>query len=212
MTTGMSESSWVAIRGCAFVFQRQRLYHRHIGEWQARNFAHGRIYAVLHGGENYSLCAFSIPTAPRSRAWNRAGRKKHSVWWANWGIVFRWRRQVQISMAVRRELVYDERGGASRRRGQAHAWKRKQLKKARTERRQGRAVAANPLGDPPVLLAAARSSSYAFMWRVVYSFYGIELSAVAFYFRFCSSNYRKCSRKVPPKYTFNVWQSNFLCI
>ena len=36
-------------------------------------------------------------------------------------------------------------------------------RKARTEHRRGRAVAANPLGDPPVLLAAARSSSYAFI-------------------------------------------------
>ena len=32
-------------------------------------------------------------------------------------------------MAVRRELVYDERGGASRRRGQAHAWKENNSKK-----------------------------------------------------------------------------------
>lgn len=44
------------------------LYHRHIGERQARSFAHGRICAVLHGGGNYSLCAVSITTTPRSRA------------------------------------------------------------------------------------------------------------------------------------------------
>lgn len=47
-----------------------------------------------------------------------------------------------------------------------------------------RAVAANPLGDPPVSFAARCSSSYAFMWRVVYSFYGVELSSFAFYHRF----------------------------
>ena len=55
-------------------------------------------------------------------------------------------------MAVRRELVYDERGGASRRRG--------------------RAVAANPLDDPPVSLAAYCSSSYTLYRELNFLFTG----------------------------------------
>ena len=65
-------------------------------------------------------------------------------------------------MAVRRELVYDERGGFAAADKLTPKKKTTQLK-ARNERRRGRAVAANPLGDPPVLLAAVRSSSYAFI-------------------------------------------------
>ena len=65
-------------------------------------------------------------------------------------------------MAVRRDLVYDERGGFAAADKLTPKKKTTQLK-TRNERRRGRAVAANPLGDPPVLLAAARSSSYAFI-------------------------------------------------
>ncbi len=65
-------------------------------------------------------------------------------------------------MAVRRELVYDERGGFAAA-DKLTPKKETTQRKARTEHRRGRAVAANPLGDPPVLLAAARSSSYAFI-------------------------------------------------
>ena len=67
-----------------------------------------------------------------------------------------------MQMAVRRELVKDERGGFAAADKLTPEKKSTQLK-AEIERRRGRAVAANPLGDPPVLLAAARSSSYAFI-------------------------------------------------
>jgi len=65
-------------------------------------------------------------------------------------------------MAVRHELVYDERGGFAPA-DKLTPKKKSTQPKAEIERRRGRAVAAEPLGDPPVLLAAARSSSYAFM-------------------------------------------------
>lgn len=65
-------------------------------------------------------------------------------------------------MAVRHEIVNDERGGFA---AADKLTPKKEINsiKANNERRRGRAVAANPLGDPPVSLAAARSSTYAFI-------------------------------------------------
>ena len=62
-----------------------------------------------------------------------------------------------------------------------------------------RAVAANPLGDPPVFFAA-RCSSYAFRWRVAILFNGWSCPSFAFtsaYVHFNSTIYTEIFLKTP---------------
>ena len=71
-------------------------------------------------------------------------------------------------MAVRRELVYDERGGFAA--ADKLTPEKKQLNQKQEMNAARRAVAANPLGDPPVPLAACCSSSCALCGELFFLF------------------------------------------
>ena len=71
-------------------------------------------------------------------------------------------------MAVRRELVYDERGGFAAA-DKLTPKKETTQRKARTEHRRGRAVAANPLGEAPAETVAQIPDFYPYFYAAAFS-------------------------------------------